>query len=321
MGKLAKVLEKVNQALDMSKKARIARAKEQGFDTDTVYYHGTSADIKEFDPKKIGSVEGRGDYIGEGIFFSADPRIAGSYAQQAKAKVGGLENVLPVYTRMKNPLVISKKDDFKFFLNDIKINDKYRNDPYFKNLSDDELRQVTYYDLSDAEKASYTKSKGYDGLVDNTYSQGAVFDPNQIRSVHAAFDPAKKDSANLLAGVTGATVAADYLFPEKPLAQDFTQRRASKKDQWKELRQSVIGAHPIESFKYPPVIEQTIEAPKSETLLTMARGAQAYNDFVDKPLINLFAPELPAELWRKQAYGQPTTLGERTMAAIAATPL
>ena len=104
-------------------------------------------------------------------------------------------------------------------------------------------------------------------------------------------------------------------------AQDFTQRRASKRDQWKELRERTIGAHPIESFKYPPVIEQTIEAPKSQTLLDIASAAQKYNDFIDKPLINLIAPELPAELWRKQAYGQPTTLGERSLAALDMSPI
>lgn len=126
-------------------------------------------------------------------------------------------------------------------------------------------------------------------------------------------------------GVTlpvASAILAGTMTPEQAQAsQDFTQRRANKKDQWKALRESVTGAHPLESFKYPPVIEQTIKAPKSETLLTMARGAQAYNDFVDKPLINLIAPELPAELWRKQAYGQPTTLGERSLAALAMSPI
>ena len=126
-------------------------------------------------------------------------------------------------------------------------------------------------------------------------------------------------------GVTlpvASAILAGTMTPEQAQSsQDFTQRRAPKKDQWKALRESVTGAHPLESFKYPPVIEQTIEAPKSETLLTMARGAQAYNDFIDKPLINLVAPELPAELWRKQAYGQPTTLGERSLAALAMSPI
>ena len=43
----------------------------------------------------------------------------------------------------------------------------------------------------------------------------AVFDPSQIRSVHAAFDPAKRNSGDLLAslagaGLLGATAARLY---------------------------------------------------------------------------------------------------------------
>jgi hypothetical protein len=41
-----------------------------------------------------------------------------------------------------------------------------------------------------------------------------VFEPNQIRSVNAAFDPAKKNSANILAGAAGAAVAAGSI--QKP---------------------------------------------------------------------------------------------------------
>ena len=44
------------KGLDLSQEARLARAKEQGFDTDTVYYHGTDTDFSEFDPERaIGS--------------------------------------------------------------------------------------------------------------------------------------------------------------------------------------------------------------------------------------------------------------------------
>ena len=58
MGKLAKTLEKVRDALDMSQKARMGRAREMGFDVDNPYYHGTSSDIKEFDPTKRGKTTG-----------------------------------------------------------------------------------------------------------------------------------------------------------------------------------------------------------------------------------------------------------------------
>ena len=42
-----------------------------------------------------------------------------------------------------------------------------------------------------------------------------VFDPKNIRSVNAAFDPSKKDSANLLAGVGAAAVGVSAMSPEE----------------------------------------------------------------------------------------------------------
>ena len=45
--------------------------------------------------------------------------------------------------------------------------------------------------------------------------QIAVYDPKNIRSVNAAFDPSKKDSANLLAGVGAAAVGVSAMSPEE----------------------------------------------------------------------------------------------------------
>ena len=103
----------------------------------------------------------------------------------------------------------------------------------------------------------------------------------------------------------------------------FVNRRAGKEDQWKQLRERMFGPGPLDyidgPFRYQPP-QQRIEPPKSNALLALAEGAQAYNDFVDKPLINLVTPKLPADLLRKQAYGQPTTLGERSIAALEMLP-
>lgn len=46
--------------------------------------------------------------------------------------------------------------------------------------------------------ADWARDNGYAGLQQDGY-QTAIFDPRSIRSVNAAFDPAKSDSANLLA--------------------------------------------------------------------------------------------------------------------------
>jgi hypothetical protein len=49
------------------KSSRLARAREQGFDVDTVYYHGTDADIESFEVPATG------------IFASGSPDVASSY--------------------------------------------------------------------------------------------------------------------------------------------------------------------------------------------------------------------------------------------------
>ena len=51
------------------KSARLARAREQGFDVDTVYYHGTDADIEAFELP-----------AGTGIFASSSPDVGASYS-------------------------------------------------------------------------------------------------------------------------------------------------------------------------------------------------------------------------------------------------
>ncbi len=62
------------------KSARLARAREQGFDVDTVYYHGTNADITEFEVPATG------------LFASGSPDVASSYTGQ----IGGIGDPQPV---------------------------------------------------------------------------------------------------------------------------------------------------------------------------------------------------------------------------------
>ena len=82
---------------------------------------------------------------------------------------------------------------------------------------------ATALDMDDsfAAAAALAKKEGYDGVRITTggligsgkLSADAtiVFDPRNIRSRHAAFDPAKKDSADLMAGVAGTGVATGAL--------------------------------------------------------------------------------------------------------------
>jgi hypothetical protein len=102
-------------------------------------------------------------------------RLGGGETYEPNTFSGGA-NIIPVYVRLKNPLIIDQAGEM--------------------------YRENTFNDLIDRAIAA-----GHDGLiVRNTYdpfamNAVAVFDPANIRSVHAAFDPDEAGSSNLLAGV------------------------------------------------------------------------------------------------------------------------
>jgi hypothetical protein len=88
---------------DVAEAARLARAKDQGFDVDNPVYHGTSAEkLSEFDEKKIGSATDAGFY-GKGIYFASNPGEASYYGPNVgkyvvRGKFLDLENKTGDYT-------------------------------------------------------------------------------------------------------------------------------------------------------------------------------------------------------------------------------
>jgi len=171
--------------LDMSDKARMRRAKDMGFDINTTYYHGSpdSRGIWDEGFDKKGSVG-----IGENrpFFFSSDKRLASSYADDNRAfdYQNAVAETIPVRLKMTNPKRI-RWDGGGF-----------RGKRNGKTYSIDE-------------EINIAREQGHDGLiVDNIRDEYAmtgapgnvtvVFEPSQIRSVNAAFDPALEDSSRLL---------------------------------------------------------------------------------------------------------------------------
>jgi hypothetical protein len=172
------------KGLDMSQAGRMARAKDMGFDTEKVFYHGTDADISAFRTSNGGT-------FGEGVYLTGDPKLASGYATQD----GG--NVLPVYVKGK----IATEADID------------PNIPAYGGGSD---------------KAYDAYAKGFSGYL-HKYSNGTeeliVFNPRNIRSVNAAFDPDKAASPILTAGMSGG--------PRKP--------RAPKADSPEAITEAVKG--------------------------------------------------------------------------------
>jgi len=163
----AKILEELAErvkggdSLAMDFASRMQRAKEQGFDTDTVYYHGTASDFDSFKPNSM---------------VGSDVNYANTFAKMRGRERSEGANVIPV--------LINKGNQYEMI-------DYPEDTPYsmMRDQSDEAL-------IADG----YDSKKRYDGAI-------TVFDPSNIRSVNAAFDPTKKDSSNLLASA-GAGIGA-----------------------------------------------------------------------------------------------------------------
>jgi len=148
-----------------------------------VVYHGTVGDFSEFSMKEYGT-NFTGDY-GIGFYFTQDPKVASGYADSAdfiaghKSGKSGGANVMPVYLKMENPLIVKKS---------FGTGDLWKKVPGAK----------TKQELTDG-----LISQGYDGvivdggIVGSRYiSEAVVFNPEQIKSATGntgTFDPDNAD--------------------------------------------------------------------------------------------------------------------------------
>ena len=235
---LAEISNQVD--LPMDEASRMARAEQQGFDVDKTYYHGTDADIKEIDPKKFGGAT-RAESARQGFWTASKPSTAESYANHAArdAKVGNMiedsyywadkgdwdkhdelqraaeeleresaagkgQNIMPLYAKGKIKKIDMKGADFM-----------------------DEQEYIN-------KEIKNAKASGFDGvefgrLVDDVGLTGqeadhlVIFKPENIRSKFARFNPDKKGSSNLLAGVGGGALLVG-ITPEEAKAAPLEQQ-------------------------------------------------------------------------------------------------
>ena len=209
MGKLSKLAS----ALDMSKKARMQRAQEMGFYDNTVY-HGTAAkpttvmsDGNIFDEFKLWEGEDptrstvRSPVSKLGVSLAEQPKIADSFASLASQNGSEGSAVLPLRFRADQVGHI--------------------------DLDGRELNEEIFGTVADSWKSGFDAIQFRNYNIDGKNGSFVlVKDPSQIRSVNAAFDPAKKDSSNLMAGVTGAAVGAGALMQGEDAEASFLGRGA-----------------------------------------------------------------------------------------------
>jgi hypothetical protein len=183
-------------SLPMDEASRMARAGEQGFNVDMPLYHGTNTDIQEFAIRKKSTGE-----FGPAVYLTNLPEEAGEYAGTHDLDKNSTEsrNIVPVYARLKNPMRIRSPNEFW---------DRYKG-------------------KTDAKAVEAAKADGFDGIIierpykiwDDTSNSlidtgeisahYVVFDPKNVRSRFAEFDPAQSESPEISKAAGG--------FIDKPL--------------------------------------------------------------------------------------------------------
>lgn len=181
-------------------------------------YHSTKAaeDFTEF--KKLP----------EGIHLGTSEQ---ANARLADAPGVGPERILPLKAKTENPIQVPDMGNFSPY----RVAEEIKKKNY-SNIPDSELDELmlkmrnldrsakikdpTELTLKQQDLLSALMKKyGHDSLVYDNMAEGAgksyvVFDPNQVRSINAKFDKAKKNSPNLMAGLAGATAGAGALSDE-----------------------------------------------------------------------------------------------------------
>lgn len=124
---------------------------------DIEVYHGTDEEFDTFSQDYFNTKEPKGDYIGEGFFFTSDYDTAKKYGK----------NVIKAKLNIENPLMIETEQDAEDLRNSFGGLMEY-----FKIMKED----------PSAIRIELEK-RGYDGLIDNLYNQYAVFSPEQIKVI------------------------------------------------------------------------------------------------------------------------------------------
>jgi hypothetical protein len=194
------------KGLDMSQAGRMARARKQGFNTNRVLYHGTNRDFESFDVSK--SLDGLGVHMG--TIDQAETLIDNSIPGLSNKRQIFYEGakVLPLYVRANKSIRLPDMENWEphkvarvLRRKGIKVkasglNGNVLPSDIVKALKDKGYDSIVYKNRFEGRDA--VKGKGADSLI--------VFDPSNIRSVNAAFDPEKSGSSTLLAAAPFAAV-------------------------------------------------------------------------------------------------------------------
>jgi hypothetical protein len=199
-------------SLAMDFATRMARAKEMGFDVDQTVYHGTDEEFIAFDMSNFGETYGT---QGEPAIYTTTSRdhaaIFGDEVKELTLK--GNHKQIDANKWLKETYdsfdSYQKKEVYDVESGEY-ISEEVSFDDWVDSLDGDDIYRVLNLDDMLGNEAAFAKKEGFEGvtvdfkdLSDRIGNVNLTFDPKNIRSTQAAFDPAKKESSNLLAGQAG----------------------------------------------------------------------------------------------------------------------
>jgi hypothetical protein len=175
-----------NSDIPMDEASRMARAGDMGFNTVQPLYHGTDRDFQAFDARKFGEKDS--GWYGRGVTTDTDPEVAGAYANYNEAEIG--QQILPLTSRGKFMDWPKGQDPFA------SVRDSVAGTQDIKKLGYDGTRMTNDRDLY--------------GNVPDIGTEQVTFNPANVRSRFARFDPRlshlKNLSASFGAGLLGANM-------------------------------------------------------------------------------------------------------------------
>lgn len=174
------------------------RARAMGFDTPA--YHGTEADISQFNPSMADTRRKTGTPVNTAAVVSSNPASASTYAGANRGEWstsysdGG--NVMPLLVNNGKNLSMNASAADKYYT------------PHWNDVFDPKYPDIqTTNDFAELAKSKKKDSATIKNVKDNAVMSGEegnttfVFNPANLRSRFAAFDPAKRNQADILGNI------------------------------------------------------------------------------------------------------------------------
>ena len=202
----APAIRKFFKGLPMDEASRLKRAEDMGFDLDV--YHGTSSteglgwgDWDYLEPRS-GSMRSR--QIGQaGVSTTPLSEMASDFATSFRGVNSPGARMYPLKVRSKK-IIPFLGPEWNKLQDEVGFGKNF-------DLFDHEIDRKSWHRVT-----AEARKRGWEGL--QVRNEIIMFDPKNIRSRWAAFDPAKAGSRDLLAGI-GGLAGTRYMLGQNPLGE------------------------------------------------------------------------------------------------------